>query len=348
MASGVNKAAFLGVFGAMHQLVPSKLTNKELDQLKQKTEETYRKRKRECLQECFYEGLGQAIELIARKDPKKLIPLAHKTTDEKVQTAALNAALRAYTENYCIGDVSNEDEEKESLCLIIDHAIATQQLDEAHSILHEEEGVFEEEELSEFRKKIVDKFIATGGVDYSIDDVAYDARHSTSPKNSLRKLAQFLAKNGRLKEFSDVDVDVKIERDLAPIAADLVKFITTEDDLAYLVKIVQASDHPLEALEKIAMLFIESPKKDWAMVFVDTLKTIGANENDLAKAYVRICGHFADYNHTHYIFDIAKYIKNLKPKTLKEDKNVILGRIVSDLKTKRHIGVANKVQTLIF
>jgi hypothetical protein len=245
--SGVNKAAFSGVFEEMHTLIASKITNKELDQLKKKTEETYRKRKRECLQECYYEGLGQAIELIARKDPKKLIPLAHKTTDAKVQTAALNAALRAYTEKYCIGDISNEDEEKESLCLIIDHAITTQQLDQAHSILHEEAAVFNRPELSRFYRKIVDKFIEIEGVGYDMDDVVYDAIHSTSSKDAFRKLAQFLAKKGRLKEFDDVDVDLKVESYLAPIAADLVEFIKTEDDLKYFVKIVAASDEDKNA-----------------------------------------------------------------------------------------------------
>lgn len=347
MASGVNKAAFSGVFEEMHKLVPSKITNKELEQLKKKTEETYRKRKRECLEECYYEGLGQAIELIARKDPKKLIPLVHRTTDAKVQAAALNAALKAYTKKYCIGDISDKSKEKESLYLIIDHAIATQQLDEAHSILQEGD-VVDDRDLAKFHKKIVDKFIEIGGVDYSIDDVVYDAIHSTSSNDSFRKLAQFLAKKGRLKEFSDVDEDVEVERYLAPIAADLVGFIHAEDDLPYLVKIAHASDSPFKALEQIAMLFIESPKKDWAMVFVDALKTIGADENDLAKAFVRICGQFMDYNHTYHILNIAKDIKSLKQKALDEDKNVIISGIISDLKSKGHTGVANKVQKLIF
>ena len=321
-------------------------TSQELEQLKKKTEDTYRsKRKSDCL----YEGLEKGIAIVSKKDPAALVSLAKRVSNAKVQNAALHAAVAGFLKELDFDAAVSatedllDDERNDWLRKIIYRAIETENLTDAHSLL-EEPGVFDKAELSEFYEMIVDKFIEIGGGDYRIEDVIVDARNCPSCDSAIRDIAEFLAKAGRLKELEAEDVDSEI----ANIAVDLTRFLKKEADLDYLVKIVvDSGQKKLESLEKMVVTLIDSTKMAWAIKIVQAMKKLPEHENSLAEAFVKICRYFITHDHTSSVLTIAKYICDLDEEGLDKDKDTFIKEIIRDLTRKGHKDVARKVEKLL-
>ncbi|MCI0382295.1 MAG: hypothetical protein L0207_04515 [Chlamydiae bacterium] len=356
-------------------------TNQKLLELKEKTETTFEKSKKET---GLYRAVERAINIISSAEyyagvrSNILLAVGFKISNEKLKTHALEKAITDFLENNEIQkafdaseDIPNEEDKSRIICEIVERAIKIEELEEALEILHEEEDTIGNNVTDGFRKDIVNKFFEINE-QFEKDELIEKVETPISAAIGLgsegdpylENIIEFLAGQDLLEQAIENLVLLNKEESLEKAVIYLAEYLNDEEEVENVIDSIckfETKKSHFRLMETFAMSLIKCRSIKFSMKVVDALVDELSNEKEISCTLARFAEALIERSETDYIPEIVeklvdcdeRFVASYNPRVLStieyknntknSPKSVILN-IIKSLKTQKYNVLAAQIE----